>query len=133
MAEPETTTRLPILIFDGDCGFCTTSARWLQRRQRTTAAVDPWQFTDLAAYGTTAERATYEVLWVDPDGQIHGGAQAFAQWFIYTGDRWSIPGVALTVPPLRWIAAGIYRLIANNRQLMPGGTPACAIPRLPKA
>jgi len=30
---------------------------------------------------------------------------------------------------LRWIAAGVYRLIANNRQRMPGGTTACALPQ----
>jgi predicted DCC family thiol-disulfide oxidoreductase YuxK len=121
----------PILIFDGDCGFCTTSARWLQARLRSEVAVEPWQFTDLAAYGTEAARATREVLWVAPDGRIHGGAQAFAQWLIHTGRGWRILGTTLRLPPLRWIAAGVYRLIANNRDRMPGGTPACALTRTP--
>lgn len=119
---------LPILIFDGDCAFCTTSARWLQRRLGCAAAVEPWQFTDLAAYGTTAERAQYEVLWVEPTGQIHGGAQAFAHWLIHSGGAWRALGSLITLPPVRWIAAGIYRLIATNRQRLPGGTPACALP-----
>jgi predicted DCC family thiol-disulfide oxidoreductase YuxK len=34
----------------------------------------------------------------------------------------------LRTPPVRWLAAGVYRLIANNRQRMPGGTAACALP-----
>lgn len=119
----------PILIFDGDCAFCTTSARWLQARLRTAVPVEPWQFTDLAAYGTTAERAQYEVLWVDADGRISGGAQAFAQWLIHTGRAWRVLGTLVTLPPVRWVAAGVYRLIANNRDRMPGGTPACALPR----
>ena len=117
----------PILIFDGDCAFCTTSARWLQGKLGTAAAVEPWQFTDLAAYGTTAERAQYEVLWVDEARQIHGGAQAFARWLIHSGGLWRAAGTMITLPPIRWVAAGIYRLIANNRDKMPGGTPACAL------
>jgi predicted DCC family thiol-disulfide oxidoreductase YuxK len=118
----------PILIFDGDCAFCTTSARWLQRRLGGAVPVEPWQFTDLPAYGTTAERAQYEVLWVDTAGEIHGGAQAFARWLIHTGGLWRPLGVMITLPPIRWVAAGVYRLIANNREKMPGGTPACALP-----
>ena len=119
----------PILIFDGDCAFCTTTARWLQRRLDTEVAVEPWQFTDLASYGTDADRAAHEVLWIDETGLIHGGAQAFARWLIHSGGPWRVVGTMLTLPPVCWIAAGVYRLVANNRQRMPGGTPACALPR----
>jgi predicted DCC family thiol-disulfide oxidoreductase YuxK len=119
----------PILIFDGDCSFCTTSARWLERKFASRAPVEPWQFTDLTAYGITPDRAQYEVLWVDAAGRIHGGAQAFARWLIDSGGIARVAGTLITLPPIRWVAAGIYRLIANNRQRMPGGTPACALPR----
>ncbi|WP_020387707.1 thiol-disulfide oxidoreductase DCC family protein [Kribbella catacumbae] len=125
---PNSSHDRPILIFDGDCAFCTTSARWLQGALGGAVPVEPWQFTDLAAYGTTAERAQYEVLWVDQDGKIHGGAQAFARWLIHSGGLWRVAGTMFTFPPIRWIAAGIYRLIASNRDKMPGGTPACALP-----
>ncbi|WP_343238342.1 DUF393 domain-containing protein [Streptomyces sp. SID13031] len=125
---PDSIHDRPILIFDGDCAFCTTSARWLQRRLGGAVPVEPWQFTDLPAYGTTAERAQYEVLWVDQAGTIHGGAQAFARWLIHSGSLWRPLGVMITLPPIRWVAAGVYRLIANNREKMPGGTPACALP-----
>lgn len=120
--------KTPILIFDGDCAFCTTSARWLQARLHSQVAVEPWQFTDLAAYGTDADRATREVLWVDAAGRIHGGAQAFAQWLIHSGGGWRVLGTVLRLPPVRWFAAGVYRVIADNRDRMPGGTPACALP-----
>jgi predicted DCC family thiol-disulfide oxidoreductase YuxK len=118
----------PILIFDGDCAFCTTSARWLQGKLGAAAAVEPWQFTDLAAYGTDSDRATQEVIWVDEAGRIQGGAQAFARLLIHSGGAWRVLGRVLTLPPVRWVAAGVYRLVANNRQRMPGGTPACALP-----
>ena len=46
-------TKLPWLIFDGDCAFCTSSAHWLalrlHRPEGPNARLVPWQFTDLAA------------------------------------------------------------------------------------
>lgn len=117
----------PILIFDGDCAFCTTSASWLQRRLGTEVAVEPWQYVDLALYGTDAQRAQHEVLWVDYTNRVYGGAQAVAQWLMFSGGGWGLIGRLIAVPPMSWIAAGIYRAIANNRDRMPGGSPACAI------
>ena len=117
----------PVLIFDGDCGFCTRSVNVLKRLP-ITAEVTPYQFADLAAYGTTPERANHEVLLVDPTGRIHGGAQAIARLLLTAGGIYAAAGWALRMPPIRWVAAGVYRLIANNRQRMPGGTAACALP-----
>lgn len=117
----------PLVVFDGDCAFCTTSARWLERVLGTDARVEPWQFVDLAAYGIDAERAAYEVLWVDSHGRVYGGAQAVARWLMHSGGVWRVVGTVMTLPPVRWIAAGVYRLIAVNRHRLPGGTPACAL------
>jgi predicted DCC family thiol-disulfide oxidoreductase YuxK len=83
------TRTVPWLIFDGDCGFCTSSAIWvadrLHRHDGRNAELRPWQRTDLAALGTTAERAQSEVLWVTPDGEVRGGAAAFAGWLRFAG------------------------------------------------
>ncbi len=130
MASPRGATS--VLIFDGDCGFCTTAARRLEGLLATgldDPLITPWQFTDLAAYGVTAERATREVLWVDRDGGVFGGAAAFARWLRAAPGlrRWL--GVVLDAPLIRRAAAVGYRLIARNRHRLPGGTPACALPR----
>ena len=127
-----TDRRTPLLIFDGDCGFCTSASSWLAdrlaRRDGLDAVLAPWQLIDLTAVGTTTERAQRELLWVTPSGEIFGGVQAFAQWLRYPG-RWTrVAGTALTLPGIRAVAAGIYRLVARNRHRMPGGTPACALP-----
>ncbi|NDH76279.1 MAG: DUF393 domain-containing protein, partial [Actinobacteria bacterium] len=42
-----------LLIFDGDCGFCTTSAGWIERRLPDDVRVAPWQILDLEQYGLT--------------------------------------------------------------------------------
>ena len=123
---------VPWLIFDGDCAFCTSSAQWLALRLRRSsgpnARLVPWQFTDLAALGTTAERAQREALWVATDGGIHGGAAAFAKWLKFRGGAYGVAGRLLDLPFVRKLAAAVYRLIARNRHRMPGGSPACALP-----
>lgn len=128
--------RRPVLVYDGDCGICTKAARLIGdtakaegRRLRipTDADVVAFQHADLAALGTTVERAEYELLWIE-DGRVHGGAQAVAELLIDAGGPWRPVGLITRVPPFRWIAHGVYRLIANNRHRLPGGTPPCALP-----
>jgi predicted DCC family thiol-disulfide oxidoreductase YuxK len=117
----------PVLLYDGDCGFCTTSARFIERHVPTTAEVVAYQFADLEALGTTAARADRELLWVDED-RIHGGAQAIAKLLIDARRPWRPLGLLMRVPPFRWLAAGVYHLVTVNRHRLPGGTPACALP-----
>jgi predicted DCC family thiol-disulfide oxidoreductase YuxK len=121
---------VPWLIFDGDCAFCTSSATWIGDRLRTPGGPNPrlvpWQFTDLAELGTTVERASREVLWVTPDGEVYGGAAAFARWLRFRGWPYALAGRLMDAPGLRTLAAAAYCLIAHNRHRMPGGSPACA-------
>jgi predicted DCC family thiol-disulfide oxidoreductase YuxK len=128
--------RRPVLVYDGDCGICTKAVRLIGdsataegRRARVPADADviAFQFADLETLGTTAERAEYELLWIE-DGRVYGGAQAVAKLLIDAGGLWRPLGLIGRVPPFRWIARGIYRLVANNRHRLPGGTPACALP-----
>lgn len=120
--------RQPVLVYDGDCAFCTSSVRFAERRLRPHCAATPWQFTDLAKLGISLRRAEHEVLWVTPTGSVHGGAQAVAKLLLSADRGWPVVGALLTLPPVRWVAHGVYRLIAHNRHRMPGGTAACALP-----
>jgi len=119
----------PVLLYDGDCGFCTTSVRFIERHIPTTAELVAYQFADLDALGTTPERARAgdEVLWVAGD-RIDGGAQAVARLLTDAGGAWRPLGLLLRLPPIRWIAAGAYHLVSANRRRLPGGTPACGLP-----
>jgi predicted DCC family thiol-disulfide oxidoreductase YuxK len=117
-----------VLVYDGDCRFCTTSVTFLERRLRPDCSITPWQFADLAALGATRSQAEYEALWITPDGTVHGGAQAVARLLLRAGKGWAVLGALLTLPPFRWVAHGVYRIIANNRDRLPGGTAACALP-----
>lgn len=120
--------RRPVLVYDGDCGFCTTCVRFIRRRVRPDADLTAWQHADLRTLGVTERRATYEVLWVTPPGTVYGGAQAVARLLMRAGGPWAPLGAALTLPVVRWLAHAAYRAVAANRTRLPGGTPACAAP-----
>lgn len=118
----------PILIFDGDCAFCSTCVRFIQRRMHTSAEILPWQETDLVHYGLTEKQAQDALQWIAVSGRTSSGAAAVARLLIDAGGLWRPLGWITLCPPFSWLAAGVYRLIANNRHRLPGGTPACAIP-----
>lgn len=121
-----------MLIFDGDCGFCTTSAHWIERRLSDDVEVVAWQFVDdLAALDLTAEEANERVWWITPDGNKRGGHLAIGDALASAGGFWGFLGRLSLLPPFVWLGGPVYRLIARNRHRMPGGTPACRIDQRP--
>ncbi|MEU3191123.1 DUF393 domain-containing protein [Streptomyces sp. NPDC006992] len=121
----------PVLVYDGDCAFCTAALRFGERHVRPRCESEPWQSADLTGLGVTREHAEHEVLWVTPTGAVYGGAQAVAKALLSADGGWTVAGAVLTLPPFRWVAHLGYRLIAANRHRLPGGTAACAVPRPP--
>jgi predicted DCC family thiol-disulfide oxidoreductase YuxK len=118
----------PVLLYDGDCAFCTSSIRLVERYVEPRAEITAWQFADLDGLGVTQERAEHELLWITPAGAVHGGAQAVAKALMNGRRGWAPLGALLMLPPVRQLAHGVYRLVADNRARMPGGTAACALP-----
>ena len=116
------------LVYDGDCAFCTRCATAARRLLPAGVLVVPWQGYDLAGAGVTVERARHEVLWVGPDGTLAGGAPAVAGALRAAGGPWALAGGLLSVPPISWLARGVYRVVAANRYRLPGGTAACRVP-----
>lgn len=122
-----TTPEQPILIYDGDCGFCTRSVR-LAERLPVRISIAPWQEVDLAAFRTTQSRAEHEVLFVDPDGRLSGGSRAVAELLKHCAMPWRLLGYAMSAPVARTLADWLYRWVAANRHRLPGSTPACQLP-----
>lgn len=115
-------------LYDGDCAFCTKSARFLEKHVRTTAKVVPWQWADLDALGVSQAQAEEAVLWVELN-YLQAGPDAIAvllrraQWY------WKPIGKVLSLKPVSKAAWPVYRLIARNRHKLPGGTAACSLPQ----
>lgn len=115
----------PVLVYDGDCAFCTRCVRVLERIGPD-AEIVAWQFTDLAELGITAQQATDAVQWVQIDGTVRSGHEAIAAMLTNAGRIWTIIGHMILLPGISWMAAKVYRLVARNRYRLPGGTSACA-------
>lgn len=125
---PLPATGVPVLVYDGDCGFCTASASWLARRWTVAARAVPWQQLDpaaLADLGLTAGAAAEAAWWVDERGVAWRGHLAIARALAAAGGAWGPAGRAIGVPPLRWVAAAAYPVVVAVRHHLPGATPAC--------
>lgn len=119
----------PVLIFDGDCGFCSSSARFLRRvvDRRRRYAIEPFQRLDLPSLELTIQQCSSAAWFVRVDGQTDREAAAIAAALRYGAVGWRPIGLLLTVPGIRRLAAWGYRWVAANRFRFPGGTPACRI------
>lgn len=115
------------LIFDGDCGFCTSTANYIAKHSDQPIEIFAWQLTDVSRFGLTVEQTAQQVYFVR-DGRAFGGHEAFAQ--ILRSQNNPImrgSGFLLMVPPFSWFARIGYRLVAKYRHRLPGGTPACKL------
>jgi predicted DCC family thiol-disulfide oxidoreductase YuxK len=116
---------MPVLLFDGECGFCTAAVEWLARRLERRTRLLAWQRADLAACGVSREQAAASVWWIEPGGAHWHGAAAAAHALASCRPPWKQLGHALLAPGLRRAAAAAYWLVARVRRWLPGTTPAC--------
>lgn len=118
----------PLLVYDGDCSFCSSSARWITARWNGSQQAVAWQHLsagELERLGLTLDDVRRAVWWIDPSGARSRGHLAIAR-ALQAAHGWpSVIGQVALVPPFRWLAAGAYPLIARWRHRLPGGTPAC--------
>jgi predicted DCC family thiol-disulfide oxidoreductase YuxK len=117
-----------VLIYDGDCSFCSSSARWITAHWDGPEQAVAWQHLsddDVALVGLTLDEVRGAAWWIDASGSRSRGHLAIAR-ALRAAHGWpSVVGHILLVPPFRWLAAGVYPLIARWRDRLPGGTPAC--------
>jgi predicted DCC family thiol-disulfide oxidoreductase YuxK len=119
-----------MLIFDGDCGFCTSSAEWIARGWRPGSEAVAWQHLGsdrLDTMGLTERDTQQAAWWVDETGRLFRGHRAIAKSLRASRGWKRILGAMLEAPPLSWGSAGIYPLVVRYRYRLPGGTPACRL------
>ena len=121
-------TRVDILVYDGDCGFCTGAANWLARHWQSDQVIARTR-TELDAAvleraGVNDDDLEREVWWLSDAGNA-AGADAIGHALLASADSWAIVGRVLLSAPVSWIAQPIYRWVAQHRYLLPGATAAC--------
>lgn len=118
---------IPILIYDGDCAFCSSSVRFIERRVRRHPVCRPWQHLELDEYGVTRGACESAVQYVDEHGRVYAAEEGIARLLIRGGRGWAIVGRVMLVPGVRHAAGVVYRWISRNRHRLPGGTAQCAL------
>jgi predicted DCC family thiol-disulfide oxidoreductase YuxK len=126
-----------ILIYDGECGFCTSCVAWIQSRWNPGVAprAIAWQRLSIDApllVTPDVEELARSVWWIDGDGQS-SGSRALARALLAASRPWPLVGRLLLTPPVSWLAPPLYRLIARYRHHLPGATPACRLDDHPLA
>lgn len=115
---------LGLLIFDGDCGFCTTAARKFGDLAGESAEIAPADRVRPEDFGLTAHDLSSAVYWVQ-DGRSYRGADAVSQSLRVCPQPWSTLGRIMSVPPVSWLAHATYPLVARFRHRLPGATDSC--------
>jgi predicted DCC family thiol-disulfide oxidoreductase YuxK len=116
-----------ILVFDGNCGFCTRSVRLLEAldRDRRVTAV-PFQKRGVpASVGLTVEECEETAWAIAPDGGRYRGAEAVnAVLAVALGT--AMPLSLYSLPGIKQLQDNVYSLVAANRDRLPGDRPYCA-------
>lgn len=130
---------MAVIIFDGDCGFCTRSVRlgqsldWLKTLR--------WlpRFSDEAMKLSVPLEASERALQMVCGDSVFAGWRALKRmavrfplfWMVCAGLVWLTPWSALVIaiglsPVANWIGDPVYAWIARNRLRIAGST--CALP-----
>ncbi len=115
-----------VLIFDGDCKFCSSSARAFARMTKGRIETLPYQRADLAKLGVSLEQCEQAVQYL-AKGEKYSGHLAIAQGLIDSKTLWSAAGYVLKWPVITSVAFVVYQWVSANRHRLPGGTPACSL------
>ena len=127
--RPTDAVRRALLVFDGDCAFCTTWVNRLEAALPTFPRTTPWQWIELDDYALSRDDVD-QFAWVITPGHQYAGHLALSALLRMqptAGLRFL--GHLIATPPFSLVAALAYRVVAANRSRLPGGTPACALPR----
>lgn len=109
----------PILIWDGECGFCE---RYVERWKAWTGErvnYEPYQTAAVRYPHLTSEQFQRSAVLIEPDGRVSTGAQAVfrtvahAPPFVKGGvGNWMYE----RIPGFAWIAERVYAFIAERRR-----------------
>jgi predicted DCC family thiol-disulfide oxidoreductase YuxK len=115
------------VIYDGDCAFCSSAARFGKARIAPELDFLAYQKTDLGNYGLTVNECEKSLQFVSDDQQICSGARAVAQILISAGCPYLLIGRIMNLPIINKLAQLGYDLVARHRHRLPGGTPTCKL------
>jgi predicted DCC family thiol-disulfide oxidoreductase YuxK len=118
-----------VLIYDGDCAFCRRCVDLGARVLPDPVRCEPYQLVDLGELGLTLEQVTTALWWVAAGHRARSGHRAVAALLRSQSPWWwRALGWVIDRPPISFLAAWVYAVVARNRHRLPGGTAQCRLP-----
>ncbi|MBO0872790.1 MAG: DUF393 domain-containing protein [Pseudonocardia sp.] len=114
----------PLLVFDGECGFCTRTLGWLRLAdRRRLIETAPYQRPGVPeSIGASREQCAASVQWRGADGtRVEGAAAISAALAVALDATWPV-GLYRHTSRLQ---ARLYEWVSANRYRLPGVTPWC--------
>ena len=111
----------PVVVYDGDCGICEASGRWIIAHIPAVDVVSHHQ------YGLTHIGS---VWFVTDNGRLEGATAISAILKLASARVYRAIGVVIGLPGVLFIAGLVYALVARNRRLISRlfGMNACGLP-----
>ena len=119
-----------VLYFDGECGFCARSVRWVARRDRGgRIAFAPLQGRLAGEHGLARHAANdggTMVVLREGDGRVFLRSDAWIEVVRALGGGWRVLTILRLVP--RPVRDWVYRWIARHRHRFSGVAGTCGLP-----
>jgi predicted DCC family thiol-disulfide oxidoreductase YuxK len=131
MSQPDVSsmeaTKPPILVYDGECGFCSRSIQFILRHERKQQLLFVTRQSDLGIhlrrqYGLETMES---MLWIE-DGKVLTESSAVLRIASYVGGWCRIAAIGSAIPLnfRNWA----YRLFARNRHRLARNSGQCLLP-----
>jgi len=110
--------RQPLLIYDGDCGFCVYWVRYWQRLTGDRVTYAPYQ--EVAAQYPEIPLAAFQraVQYIAPDGKIASGAEAAFLTLSHANGKGFWLTLYRHLPSFAAIAERMYAIVASHRSAL---------------
>ncbi|MGP4690619.1 thiol-disulfide oxidoreductase DCC family protein [Agrobacterium cavarae] len=120
----------PLIIFDGECGFCSRDVDFVLRHDkqglfRFTPAQSPLGTALMRHYGFRTD--DYETSLLIESGIAHIYSDSVLRVVELLGGMMGMTATAMRLVP-RFIRDGVYRVVARNRMKIAGRRQTCRAP-----
>lgn len=120
----------PLIIFDGECGFCSRDVDFVLRHDkqglfRFTPAQSPLGTALMRHYGFRTD--DYETSLLIESGVAHIYSDSVLRVVELLGGVMGMTATAMRLVP-RFIRDGVYRVVARNRMKIAGRRQTCRAP-----
>jgi predicted DCC family thiol-disulfide oxidoreductase YuxK len=118
----------PMLVYDGSCGFCSLSVRFILNHERRHDLSFVTRNSELGKglRRTHGLESVESMLWIE-GGQAFAESAAVMKAAGYLGGWWSRLAVLSSFCP-SFILNGVYKFIAKNRRRLSSKASVCLVP-----